>query len=176
MSYPDLRPEPGDYHEFYSAYIDLVRDKNLIEALEYSNVHVHKIIYKLDKHGDFRYDDGKWTVREVLMHMMDAERVFAYRALRFARNDQTTLSSFSENDYTPESNAGSLTMAQLSSFMSNLRRTTTDLFSSFSEEMLQRKGPVDGTPVSVVALGYIIAGHTMHHGNVLEERYLSVLG
>jgi len=176
MSYPDIRPAEGDYNKFYEGYINLVRDRNLLEALEYSDAYVHKMIHQLgEEHGDFRYDIGKWSVKEVIMHMMDAERVFAYRAMRFSRNDLKELPGFDENDYAPESNANALSVAQLADFLTNLRSSTTDLFSSFSQPMLERRGLVEGNVHTVLAIGYIIAGHTVHHGNILEEKYLSKL-
>jgi hypothetical protein len=104
--------------------------------------------------------------------MMDAERIFSYRALRFARNDSTPLSAFEENDYAPQANAHARTLAQLLQEMKNLRTTTIDLFASFTPEMLQRTGTANGKVISVVNLGYIVAGHETHHRIVLQERYL----
>lgn len=122
--------------------------------------------------GEYRYEKGKWSIKELVCHMMDAERIFAYRALRFARNDSTELSSFEENDYAPEANAHSRSLKQLLREAETLRKTTLDLFSSFTPEMLQRKGTVNKNVVSVINIGYIIAGHETHHRNVLNERYL----
>jgi uncharacterized damage-inducible protein DinB len=115
---------------------------------------------------------GKWTIKELLCHMMDAERIFAYRALRFARNDSTDLHAFEENDYAPQANAHGRSVQQLITEIKNLRATTLDLFASFTPEMLQRKGTANNTLISVINLGYIIAGHETHHRNVLADRYL----
>jgi hypothetical protein len=104
--------------------------------------------------------------------MMDAERIFCYRALRFSRNDATPVSGFEENDYAPQANAHGRTIAQLVNEMKSLRATTIDLFASFTPEMLQRTGTANGTLISVINLGYIVAGHETHHRNVLAERYL----
>jgi hypothetical protein len=104
--------------------------------------------------------------------MMDAERIFCYRALRFSRNDATPLSGFEENDYAPRANAHGRTIQQLVHEMKNLRASTLDLFASFTPEMLQHKGSANNNVISVVNLGYIVAGHETHHRNVLTERYL----
>lgn len=126
-----------------------------------------------EEKGAYRYAPEKWSIKEVVCHMMDAERIFAYRALRFARNDATPLHGFEENDYAPEANARARTLAQLADEMIRLRATTIDLFASFTPEMLERKGSANGSTISVVNLGYVIAGHETHHRTVLTERYLT---
>ena len=109
----------------------------------------------------------------MLCHMMDVERIFAYRALRFARNDKTPLQGFEEKDYAPEANAHGRSMAQILDEMQRLRYSTIDLFTSFSSEMLLRKGSANSTEISVLNLGYVIPGHETHHRKVLMERYLA---
>jgi dihydroxyacetone kinase len=104
--------------------------------------------------------------------MMDVERIFGYRALRFARNDKTPLEGFEENDYAAEANAHRRTIQQLADEMQCLRQSTINLFMSFSPEMLARKGSANNTEISVLNLGYIIPGHETHHRGVLLERYL----
>ena len=105
--------------------------------------------------------------------MIDAERVFAYRALSFSRNDQNNLPGFEQNDWVDESNAENRKLYTLIAEYTNVRASTTDLFSSFTTEMLARTGVASGHPVSVNALGFIIAGHEIHHSNILKERYFS---
>ena len=105
--------------------------------------------------------------------MIDAERIFAYRALRFARNDKTPLAPFEENDYAPQANAAGRSLQKIAAEMAHLRSSTIDLFESFTPEMLMRKGPVNKNELSVIALGFIIAGHETHHCHVLKERYLA---
>ena len=126
-----------------------------------------------DAKKDFRYAEGKWSVREVLCHLIDAERIFCYRALRFARNDKTPLSVFDENEYAKQLNATGRNLTQIGDEMQHLRTTAVDLFESFTEDMLKRKGTVNNNELSVVALGFIIAGHETHHCKVLQERYLA---
>lgn len=146
----------------------------MLEALQTSNQHVVKLVRALPmERGTYRYQPGKWSIQELLCHMMDAERIFAYRALRFARNDKKELQGFDENTYAPEANAHGRTLPQLADEMERLRRTTLDLFASFTPEMLQRTGKANNTEVSVLNLGYIIAGHETHHRTILQERYLT---
>jgi hypothetical protein len=126
-----------------------------------------------DNKADVAYAPGKWTVRELLCHIMDAERIFCYRALRFARNDKTPLSGFEENDYAPQANAAGRSLQKIASEMSHLRASTIDLFESFTPEMLTRKGSANKNEISVMAIGFIISGHETHHRKILQERYLT---
>jgi uncharacterized damage-inducible protein DinB len=144
-----------------------------LEALQSSISKTIELLQTVDEEmGEYGYATGKWTVKELLCHMMDAERIFAYRALRFSRNDATPLSGFEENDYAPQANAHSRTLKQLVTEMKNLRATSIDLFASMTPEMLQRKGTANNKIISVVNIAYIIAGHETHHRNILIERYL----
>jgi uncharacterized damage-inducible protein DinB len=169
MQGPDIETVPT----FYKAYISHVLALELIDALKVSSEQSIQFIRAMpETKGEFRYQSDKWSVKELLCHTMDAERIFAYRALRFARNDKTDLHGFEENDYAPEANAHGRTLAQLADEMIRLRISTIDLFSSFTPAMLQRTGTANGNKLSVLNLGYIIAGHEIHHRTVLQERYL----
>ena len=166
---PDFTTLP----EFYKNYVAHVQDLNVLEALRSSSFQTIELLQKVDEEmGEYQYAPGKWSIKELLCHMMDAERIFAYRALRFSRNDATPLNSFEENDYAPQANAHSRTIQQLLAEMKHLRTTTIDLFASLTPEMLQRKGTASNKVVSVINIGYIIAGHETHHRNILIERYL----
>jgi hypothetical protein len=146
---------------------------DVLEALKYSGIQTCDMIGSIaEEDGEFRYDAGKRSIKELICHMMDAERIFAYRALRFSRNDSTPLPGFEENDYAPQANAHSRTLNQLVEEMKRLRATSIDLFASFTPEMLQRKGTASNGLIAVINLGYIIAGHETHHRIVLAERYL----
>ncbi len=146
----------------------------MLEALEQSGKQMISLINSIPEDmGEYRYEKGKWSIKELICHMMDAERIFAYRALRFARNDSTDLPGFEENDYAPQANAHARTLKQLVAEVENLRKSTLDLFTSFTPDMLQRKGSANKSIVSVVNIGYIISGHETHHRNVLNERYLN---
>lgn len=156
----------------FKGYVDLVKNFDLFEALRITNEHLlHTISTIGEADGEYRYQPGKWSIKEVIVHLMDAERIFAYRALRFSRNDRTLLSTFEENDYVPESNSHTRTLTQLSGESRRLRETTVDLYQSFSATMLERKGVSGKAEVSVLNLGFIIAGHEMHHAKILNERY-----
>lgn len=144
-----------------------------MEALRVSGAQTAELALSIpEERGEYRYAPGKWSIKELICHTMDAERIFAYRALRFSRNDATALHGFEENDYAPQANAHSRTLQQLALEMKHLRITSIDLFASFTTEMLQRKGVASNNLISVINLGYIIAGHETHHRNILIERYL----
>lgn len=160
---------------FYKGYVKLVEQPDVIQALRISGYRTLELIHSIpEAKSDFRYAPGKWSVREVLCHMLDGERIFSYRALRFARNDSTALAGFDENAYAPHLNAESRSLSQIGDEMQHLRTCTIDLFKSFSEEMLTRKGTANNNEFTVGAIGIIIAGHETHHGKVIRERYLSV--
>lgn len=159
---------------YYRGYIKLVQGLDLIDALERSSTKITLLIESLsEEKGKYRYKPEKWSIKESLCHVMDVERIFCYRALRFARNDQTPLAGFEDTDYAVEANAHSRTLIQLTDEMDHLRATTIDLFKSFTPVMLERKGVASNNELSVLSLGYIIAGHESHHYNILLERYLN---
>lgn len=165
-------PDPSTLPSFYSGYVAHVAHLTLMDALNHSHEQLRKFFQSVpEEKGLHAYAPGKWTVKEVLCHIQDAERIFAYRALRFARNDQTELPGFDEVKYTPESNAHARTLKQLIDELERLRTTTIDLFASFTPEMFKRTGIANNNLVSVMNLGYIIAGHEMHHLEVLKSRY-----
>ncbi|MCU0383072.1 MAG: DinB family protein, partial [Cyclobacteriaceae bacterium] len=158
---------------FYQGYVKQVMHLPLAEALSDSHHQLRNLLEgRSENIASYRYATNKWSVAELLCHMLDAERIFCYRALRFARNDATELSSFDENKYAPEANAENRTLQGLLQEAWHLRQTTLDLFNSFAPQMLQRIGKVNGNPMSVLTLGYCIAGHETHHRKILEERYL----
>jgi uncharacterized damage-inducible protein DinB len=169
MTRPNIEAAPL----FYKKYIENVRDMDLLEALKQSSKVALDIIRTIPEDmGEYRYAEGKWSVKEVLNHMMDAERIFAYRALRFSRNDKTPLSGFEEADYAPQANAHARTILQLAGEMERIRYTTIDLYASFTTEMLKREGTANNSTLSALNLAYIIAGHETHHRKILTERYL----
>lgn len=157
----------------FKGYVKLVEQSDVLQALRISGHRMMEIVHSIpDAKKDFRYADGKWTIREVLCHLIDTERIFAYRALRFARNDKTNLHSFDENAYALHLNATGRSMGKIADEMQHVRRSTIDLFESFNEDMLARKGSANNHEISVVAMGFVTAGHEIHHGKILKERYL----
>lgn len=158
---------------FYQGYVNHVKDFDVIDALENSSSYTLAIVRNIpEAQGEYRYADGKWSIKELLCHMGDAERVFAYRALRFARHDKTALEGFDENAYAPQANAHSRSIASIANELERLRSTTVDFFKSLTPEMLQRTGIANKAEISVLHYGYIIAGHESHHRTVLLDRYL----
>lgn len=166
-------PDFNSLPPFYKNYVNHVQDMDMLEALRTSAQKLQTLLASIpEEKGTFRYQPEKWSIKELLVHVMDAERIFAYRALRFARKDATPLAGFDENTYVPESNAHSRTLTELGAEAARLRATTIDLFAGFTPEMLGRQGSANQSVISVVNLGYVVAGHEMHHMSILRERYL----
>lgn len=159
--------------QFYKNYVKQIEETDVLQALRLSGFRSQVMIHSIPADKiDYRYADGKWSVRELLCHILDAERIFTYRALRFARNDRTNLHPFDENSYAPEANAGGRSLKKIADEFTHLRASTVDMFESFTEEMLHRRGTANNNEMSVLALGFIIAGHEAHHRKILTERYL----
>jgi uncharacterized damage-inducible protein DinB len=170
MIHPDIASVPA----FYRGYVDHVKSFDLFQVLSEANQQTLRLVRAIPEgKGTFRYAPEKWSVKELLCHVIDAERIFAYRALRFARNDVTALAGFEEKDYAPQANADKRTLLQIADELEHLRQSTIDLYKSFSPEMLNRKGSANETEISVVNLGFVIAGHETHHRLILAERYLT---
>ncbi|RTY86327.1 DinB family protein [Flavobacterium sp. GT3R68] len=162
-----------EYASYYSSYIQALENVELIEELEVS---VHEFIrfvqnIPMDKF-DYRYSEGKWTIKDIIQHLIDAERIFSYRALRISRNDKTPLPGFEENDYVENTNANDRGIQDLLTEMAVVRQSTISLYKSFTQEQLQRIGTASDKEVSVRAIGFIIIGHQKHHQRIFQERYL----
>lgn len=161
-----------EYNPFYQTYIGKSTDLPLKLGLP---VNFEKVLYflnsiPLERH-EYRYAPDKWTIKEVVQHMMDTERIFIYRALRIARRDQTPLPGFDQDEYVVPSQANKRTFESLLSEYKSIRHATDALFNSFDDEMLVAIGIASNSPISVRALGFIIMGHENHHCEVLRERY-----
>ena len=163
----------NEYADFYKSYIQVLENVELQEELEIS---LHKFIkfvqnIPMDKF-DYRYADGKWTIKEIIQHLIDCERVFSYRALRISRNDKTPLPGFDENSFVENTNSNQRSLQGLLTEMAVVRQATLSLFSSFSVEQLERIGMASNHQISVRAIGFIIIGHQEHHQKIFQERYL----
>jgi len=173
MKRSNIEPMP----QFFDRYINQVDDEDIIEALE--KLLPEKIakdeITLLDELGDKRYAEGKWTVKDILQHIIDNERIQSYRALRFARDDKNSLPGYDEKLYGLMANASHRTVSDLLKELQAVRESTIDLFKSFNQEMLQRKGICYNVTISVLALGFVIAGHHIHHFKVIKEKYYPLL-
>lgn len=167
------RPSTAEVPAYYLNYIGKAQGNDLPEALTAASHRLHALLDGLPlAQEEHHYAPGKWTVKEVVQHLIDAERIFAYRALRFARQDDTPLPGFEENDYVPAARCSHRTLKDLLAEHDDVRRATAALFGSFDEEALAASGTANGQRVSVLGLGWIIAGHAMHHAGILGERYL----
>ena len=163
----------NEYADFYKSYIQVLENVELQEELEIS---LHKFIkfvqnIPMDKF-DYRYADGKWTIKEIIQHLIDSERVFSYRALRISRNDITPLPVFDEISFVENTNANDRSLQSLLTEMAVVRQATLSLFASFSEAQLARMGTASNHAISVRAIGFIIIGHQEHHQKIFTERYL----
>lgn len=167
------RPNENDFAPYYGRYIAQVKEDDITAALTNQNSIIGNFLNAIpaDK-WNFAYAEGKWTIKELVQHMIDAERIFAYRALCIARKDETPLPGFEENDYGPASEAGRRTPAELIEEFLAIRKSNELLYNSFTDEMLQNRGTASNQPVTVNAIGFIIVGHFYHHKNIVEERYL----
>jgi uncharacterized damage-inducible protein DinB len=162
-----------EYSGPFANYIQEAGEINLIEELEISLHDFIKFVQNipLDKF-DYRYAEGKWTIKDIIQHIIDCERIFAYRALRFSRSDKTALPGFEENDYVDNTNANGRSIQELLTELSAVRHSTLLFYKSLSEEQLKRIGTASTHQLSARALGYVIIGHQKHHQNVFQERYL----
>jgi hypothetical protein len=167
------RPDVSEYAPFYAGYVSKVPDGDVLDLLARQADETAALLSGLSEtQAACRYAPGKWSVKQVVGHIADAERVFAYRALRIARADQTPLASFDENAWMPNANFDARTLADLLSELRAVRQSTLALYRSFTPEAVVRRGTASQKDISVRALVYITAGHERHHVGVLREKYL----
>lgn len=166
------RPQADEYPAFYKGYVDTVHDDVLAELEQ--QLDSFPLLLKqiaVDK-AAFAYAEGKWTILELIGHVLDTERIMAYRALRIARNDKIPLAGFDENDYVANARFADRSLGSMAEEFEHLRKANLFLIKSFSETELARVGISNEKPISVKALVFIIAGHLNHHIRILKERYL----
>lgn len=170
MPHPDLSRVP----QFYHNYINLVNEDELMSAFEFNTKSTLSFLATIpvEKHNH-RYAEDKWTIKEILQHLIDAERVFSYRALRFARKDTTHLPGFNENLFARNSKADKRSWNDLVEEYSIVRKATEILFNSFGHEELESEGITNNASIYVLGIGFICVGHCIHHKKIIEERYLS---
>ena len=167
-----VRPQPNEYADFYAAYIADVPGGDIVDVLRQGGEQLASATGGIpEAKGNHSYAEGKWTVRTLLGHMIDAERIFTYRALRLARGDATPLPGFEENDYAREAGSDARTVADLASELLLVRECTVRLYSSLPDDAWARSGTVNNNTVTVRALAYITAGHALHHLGILKDRY-----
>jgi uncharacterized damage-inducible protein DinB len=169
-----MRPKTGDYNPYYDRYISLIANDDIVGVLEEQRKTSEKFLKTFtEKQGNYSYADGKWTMKEVLGHVIDTERIMAFRALAFARNEKQSLPGFEQDDYVAESNFNKRSLVDLINEFRTLRESNINLFKGFDAEILNRRGTASGSEVTVLALIYIIAGHENHHMKILKEKYVN---
>ncbi|HEX7121909.1 MAG TPA: DinB family protein [Gemmatimonadaceae bacterium] len=168
------RPENGEFASYYARYLERLPDGDIVRFLDEQIVETLSLLASVpEERAGHRYAAGKWSIREVVGHLCDSERVMAYRATRFARADQTELPGFDENSYVANGRFDERTLASLADECEAVRWASVALFDSLNDEELMRRGVANGHPVTVRALAWIIAGHERHHVELLRTRYLA---
>lgn len=166
------RPKPEEFAPYYQGYIDTVDDDVIDELETQANAFAEFIKAIPDDKADFAYDEGKWTIKELLGHVIDTERIMTYRAVRFSRSDTTPLPGFEENFYVDHAHFNDRTLSDLAEEFNLLRRANLHFFRSLNEDEMGRSGIANGKSMTVRALLFVLAGHVNHHRRILTERYL----
>lgn len=168
-----IRPAADEYPAYAADYVARVPDGDVVDILSSQLVETLALLRSIpESNADYRYAPEKWSIKEVVGHLGDAERVFAYRALRFSRADTTPVEGFDENTYVAHAPFARSTLENLTNELEHLRRSTIHLFANLDSEAMDRRGVANGVEVSVRALAFIIAGHETRHLNTLRTRYL----
>ncbi len=168
------KPEPHEYDAYYHKYISLVPEADIRDAFAAQPAELRSTLAGVpEEKGGFSYADGKWTIKEVLSHLIDGERIFAYRILRISRGDETAIEGFEQDGYIENSNANNRSFGDLLDEFELSRRANTLMLKNLDAAALSRMGTASGVPVSVRALANICIGHVRHHLNLLNERYLA---
>jgi len=168
-----LRPQPGEYTPYYDRYISLVPANDILAALEDQRREMLLLLCGLtEADGDLRYAPDKWSIKELLGHVNDTERIMSYRALRISRADATPIEGYEQDDYVRNGPFAGRPLADLIEDYIAVRRATVSLFRNLDEPAWSRRGVANKNEVTVRSLAYIIAGHELHHRRIIEEKYL----
>lgn len=168
------RPEIDEFDSYYKRYISLVEDGDVIATLDNQIAETLALLEKIDEEkAGFRYADGKWSVKELLGHVIDTERIFAYRALRIARGDATPIEGYEQDDYIENAEFDNCRLADLAEEFALCRKSNIFMFKGLSEAAWHRRGIANKREITVRALAYISAGHELYHVNILKQRYLN---
>ncbi|MBC7934659.1 MAG: DinB family protein [Rhizobacter sp.] len=166
------KPIEGTFPPYFARYIDLVKETDVIAGIDAQDDLIQNYFVSLKDKGDYAYAPGKWTLKEMLQHMIDTERIFSFRALCFARKEIQNIPGFEEDDYAANSHAVGRSWESLCDELKAVRQSTRFLFESLSAEDWDHSGSANGRPTTVVAVGFMTAGHIYHHVNVIKERYM----
>lgn len=168
-----VKPSADEHAPFYANYVAQAPTGDLVESLAAQGREFTALLRGIpEARGNHRYAEGKWSIKDIVLHLCDAERVFSYRLMRFARNDKTDLPGFDENPYAAIANADAQTLAQLADQFDAVRRATVGLVAPLGDDAMMRSGTANGKAITARALAWVICGHTAHHARVLRERYL----
>lgn len=168
-----IKPQLNEFPEYYRNYVKEILDKNILEYLSEQKSIVIDLLKEIGEEKSlFRYEKNKWSIKEVIGHLIDTERIFATRGLHFARNEKQPLIGYEQDDYVTAANFDSIPIELLISDLNVVRESTISLYKTFDEDILLHKGIANGVEFTVAALGYIIAGHLDHHIKVIKERYI----
>ncbi len=171
------RPEEGEFNPYYGKYIGLVPEGDIVQTLRDQVSETLTTLKAIPESGaGFRYAEGKWSMKELLGHLTDTERLFVYRALCIARGDTQSLPGFEEDDYVRGAAFDSLPFSKIIAEFQTVRAATISFFENLNDQAWSRKGTANGSGVSVRAIAYILAGHERHHRQVLKDRYLDAVG
>jgi hypothetical protein len=172
MTVPTTHPSAVEYPEYYGRYIAQVPQGNILDTLQQGHDATLALLGGASARADFRYAPDKWSLKEAVGHVIDAERIFAYRALRFARNDKTPLPGFEQDDYMPYANFAQRELSDLAREFDHVRQATLFLFRNLDTAAWERRGTASGGEFTVRAMAYITAGHEIHHRRIIEAKYL----
>ncbi len=163
----------GEFQKYIQRYLDLIPSDNWLEELKNSGNQTLEIYHQFsEQQSDFAYEEGKWSLKILLQHLIDAERIFVYRALRFSRNDQTELAGWDEEDYAKNYFLEEISLKSLLEEFEYLRKSTVLFFENLNANILSKKGIANKNEISVETIGKLIVGHNIHHLNIIKERYL----
>lgn len=167
------RPKQGDYNdEYYTKYVNLVKENDIHEGFKNQDPILQSALNAVtEEKANYAYAEGKWTIKELMQHCIDAERVFAYRLLCISRGDRSSFPSFDQDPYAKISNANERSWSSIKEEMLNVRASNKNLVDSLSEEIMQNGGTVGNNYITALSIGYIMLGHMIHHLNVLKEKY-----
>lgn len=167
------KPTPKEFHAVYERYINIVPDKEIVKVLEEQIKDTISLLHTLkDEQALFSYAPKKWSIKEVIGHLIDTERIMSYRLLSIARGETASLPGYNDNDYVEQADFNCLRLADLLQQWRIVRQSTLQLIQSLNSEAWKRWGKANGSDVTVRAIAYIIAGHELHHRNILIDRYL----
>jgi hypothetical protein len=168
------RPEKIEYAEYYETYVSLVEENDIVAAMQSQLDEINELFSQIsDEKGLYAYEESKWTIKELLGHLIDGERIFAYRAFRISRGDKTPLPGFDQNPYIENAGYNSIKLADLLKEFLLLRESNILFLNNLTDEMWRQTGVASDHPVSVRAIAYIMVGHIRHHVKILQKRYLA---